>query len=445
MLTAFAIYLIQAISSSIYWVVTPENPRYSRIKTFVLTYLVYAVHSALAALSYLKITNVDSLYAHILQSPLYLVARLVLSILIIYLMAYLSSKGTWKRHLKLAAGMLGLTLCTEFAVSALIHGLTILQPVRADELTHVGQTLFVSMMSFLVIMIALFRNRLKIRFYLPVATLIALQTATAVVITVYIWMENPGFSLPYFITTALIVGLVSTLAGYLLYYIVLHLAEVQQAEVELARMKELQKAQTNYYQLVQENQTQISRIRHDLRNQLETVRALLADGQTVGERIIDQMEEQLNASGGKVYCPIPILNAVLNVKEQEAKRGSIAFSAEMELPSHSMDGVTESDQCALLTNLLDNALEGCERAQGRAFIQVKAVLRSGMIVLQVKNSCDPKFRLSEQELPKTSKADKNNHGLGLKILKATAERYGGQCRLRAEDGVFTASVFLPLS
>lgn len=48
----------------------------------------------------------------------------------------------------------------------------------------------------------------------------------------------------------------------------------------------------------------------------------------------------------------------------------------------------------------------------------------------------------EDGLPQTTKADKANHGFGMRSMRAIVERYGGTIVARAEDGVFHLDIML---
>lgn len=67
-----------------------------------------------------------------------------------------------------------------------------------------------------------------------------------------------------------------------------------------------------------------------------------------------------------------------------------------------------------------------------------------MLVLKVTNPSSLVFS-SQGPLPGTSKKEKGNHGLGLKSIKETAEKYGGTMEAEGKEGLFTLFVYMPLS
>jgi hypothetical protein len=67
----------------------------------------------------------------------------------------------------------------------------------------------------------------------------------------------------------------------------------------------------------------------------------------------------------------------------------------------------------------------------------------GVTSISVENYYDlgaqPTF---EDGLPQTTKADKANHGFGMRSMRAIAERYGGTLVARAEDGTFSLDIMM---
>ncbi len=49
----------------------------------------------------------------------------------------------------------------------------------------------------------------------------------------------------------------------------------------------------------------------------------------------------------------------------------------------------------------------------------------------------------DKMLPKTTKADTNMHGYGMKSIKHVVEKYGGEMSVKAENGVFNLNLIFP--
>ncbi|MEG0379456.1 MAG: ATP-binding protein, partial [Eubacterium sp.] len=97
--------------------------------------------------------------------------------------------------------------------------------------------------------------------------------------------------------------------------------------------------------------------------------------------------------------------------------------------------------CIILGNLLENALEACERTrESSKFIQVNAQISGKrMILLTVKNSADKPIQKKQGSFLSSKR---EGVGTGIISVENLAEKYNGLVNFKYENGVFIASVFL---
>ncbi|MEG2009301.1 MAG: ATP-binding protein, partial [Oscillospiraceae bacterium] len=103
--------------------------------------------------------------------------------------------------------------------------------------------------------------------------------------------------------------------------------------------------------------------------------------------------------------------------------------------------VADTDLCVIFGNLVENALESCQRQQeGRRFLEVNAkLINGGMLALKISNSFDGNIRQSRDRFISQKHG---GVGLGTQSVKSIVERYGGTCKFTFENNIFTASVLL---
>ena len=193
-----------------------------------------------------------------------------------------------------------------------------------------------------------------------------------------------------------------------------------------------------YYQGLRQQETQVRRLRHDLRNHLTAVRGLLEQGDEQGAiRYLDQMAGSPALRGTRRLCENEAANAVLTAKaeamEREETVADFAVSLPRDLP------VADVDLCALLGNALDNALEGTRGGADRR-ITVRCKADKGLFMLRVENTLGGEVK---PDLA-TTKADKAAHGFGIPGMREIAERYGGTLDAGVRDDRFELVVCLPL-
>lgn len=103
------------------------------------------------------------------------------------------------------------------------------------------------------------------------------------------------------------------------------------------------------------------------------------------------------------------------------------------------------DLYTLLGNALDNAVESAmamEEKEKRC-IDFSVSEQGELVLLRTDNFYEGKLTFRDG-LPRTSKEDVHYHGFGMMSIRKIAEKYGGALHVRAEDGVFTLQVVIPM-
>ena len=82
--------------------------------------------------------------------------------------------------------------------------------------------------------------------------------------------------------------------------------------------------------------------------------------------------------------------------------------------------ISDEDIVVLLSNLLNNAIEACEKSKEK-MLKMKFVIEDNQIILSVKNSiADMPVRI-DGELVSTKKDQEESHGIGLKNITEVIE------------------------
>ncbi|MCD8381498.1 MAG: ATP-binding protein [Clostridiales bacterium] len=240
------------------------------------------------------------------------------------------------------------------------------------------------------------------------------------------WMENRFW-------LSALVSLTSILTQYYAYQVIVSTAEATRAQQELKQLQLQREQDTKYYQLAQTSAEQMSKLRHDFRNQLQVAYALAREDPNRATALLGELEERLDAVRPVRYCDDPTVNIILTVKADRAAEAGIHFDAQVGVSGWNLEA---ADLTSLFTNLLDNAIEGCQRSgQADPSIHITAGERQGFYLVKVVNSCG-----LEAGEPGSSKGE--GHGLGMNIIRSVAKKYNGSFVTRVEDGAFTAQVAL---
>ena len=179
---------------------------------------------------------------------------------------------------------------------------------------------------------------------------------------------------------------------------------------------------------------------HEFRHHLQTLRDLLDKGQTEAAReYICSLE---NTHSTRVLCVNthhPIVDAVLNQKHQAAVERSI--DVQMRVSDLSGLGLDPEALVVVLANLLDNAIEACERLQGERCIRC-SVLLEDVLFISVSNTALP-VKIGNNTIPST-KMPRQDHGYGLPAICSVLDGLKGEYAFDYQDGWFRFAAEIPL-
>ncbi len=208
----------------------------------------------------------------------------------------------------------------------------------------------------------------------------------------------------------------------------MNLVSLQNQENE-RRIKELEDAEQR-----------IKKLHHDYKNHCVNMKNLLR------KQEFQQLEAYLNKmTGGEagteqeyVKTKCPIIDAVLNTKIYQGKLYNIDIFCYV-LGNLKINGI---EVASILFNLLDNAIEASKNNKSEKTIICQVVETSSDIDICIKNHIENSVLENNSNLD-TKKTNKENHGLGLKIVKEIVENMQGIWEIYEEENMFCVHIYLP--
>lgn len=180
---------------------------------------------------------------------------------------------------------------------------------------------------------------------------------------------------------------------------------------------------------------------HDLRHHMRTLQELAEAGNYEGLREYLKLYEPRLAQNeirtlSSRYAADAILRHYENAAESVGAKCTISFYLPRELD------FPDDDLCILLGNLLENAVEAtAQREPVERFVTLRGGARDGQFGFVVENSycskvCEQngRFRSTKHE----------GFGLGIQSVRTIVERWHGIADFTGENGIFRASVLIPL-
>ena len=181
--------------------------------------------------------------------------------------------------------------------------------------------------------------------------------------------------------------------------------------------------------------------RHDYHNHLQTIKAYLAMEQ-VAETLayLEHLEDDLDSIDIAIRTGNVGMDAILSSKISIASKNNIAVNYKAAVPDRL--SVSDVHLCAIVGNLLDNAIEACGRVvPEKRFIRVYIGIFKQQLYISVSNSTDASRRRKLSELISDKQGE---HGLGLKRIDRIVDIYDGFVNRKNEPGIFATEVLLPL-
>ncbi|MBP5358001.1 MAG: GHKL domain-containing protein [Treponema sp.] len=188
--------------------------------------------------------------------------------------------------------------------------------------------------------------------------------------------------------------------------------------------------------------------RHDYHNHIQSIKAMLSMGK--GEELdcyLDNLEKDLDSIDIAIRTGNVGLDAILSSKVSIARKNNIEVNCTAKVPGELK--ITDVHLCAIVGNLMDNAIEACEKIpvepnatrSASRFIRIYIGLFKNQLYISITNSTNRRKRLRVTELV-TSKI--GEHGFGLRRIDKLVDKYDGYVNRKNEPGVFATEIMLPL-
>lgn len=315
------------------------------------------------------------------------------------------------------------------------YGLKIVQSQSWDRFL-----LVVVAKAVLILLYVIFHSQLKkisvpFRKMLPgVAIAVILSFAFLQKVCTEINADIAGIGLMFF--------LVMAMGGSL----VVQYTKVKGRQLQMELLEERGRVMADGYHTMLKNYNQSQAYYHDLRNHLLTIENYLMGGSyEKAAAYASSLRSSYQEIGRHVFTGIAIIDFVLSCKKAAAEEKNIRFQIEADRVNEKVQDISETDLCALLGNVLDNAIEGCERVGeigANREIQVLIKNIQETVMIKVANTCEGQ-ELPEREerlLPRTLKKESWLHGWGMRSMEMIMEKNKGTMTYNCRDGWFEVVV-----
>lgn len=185
--------------------------------------------------------------------------------------------------------------------------------------------------------------------------------------------------------------------------------------------------------------------RHDYHDHIQTMKAYLAMGELDElSDFLGELDKDLLTVDTVVKTGNVMIDAILNSKISLAKAKGIRVDAKAIVPKDLDISISEIDLGLVIGNLMDNAMEACEKveAYNDRFIRVYIDILKGQLYLYIMNSAVGRRKRTGRVYASTKNGQ--YHGFGLMRIDKVIDKYNGYLDRQDEEGVFATEVMLPL-
>lgn len=213
------------------------------------------------------------------------------------------------------------------------------------------------------------------------------------------------------------------------------------AESELSAMNALLKSQYDQYRNYQDSLDLIHVKYHDLKHQITGLR--METDEEKRKKWLDAMEEELGVFESLNKTGNQVLDTILAAKSFHCRKNKIQITCVAD--GKLLEFMHVTDICSIFGNALDNAIEHVVLIpeEEKRLIHVSVSAKRNFVFIKIENYCEMEIIKNEQSLISSTKADKQNHGFGLRSICAAAEKYGGSVDFGRNNNWFELKILLP--
>lgn len=216
------------------------------------------------------------------------------------------------------------------------------------------------------------------------------------------------------------------------------LEEKQREHLERTALFEM-KLQKNYYQQKLIDEERIRSVYHDLKNHL-----LILEERHGNEKLRTIRELREKVADFEDYCNTgnEFLDIVIKEKSTAARQKGITVT--LDLTYDVIGFMNPLDISSIFGNLFDNAIEACCKIEdGDKFIDLRMKIQNSLLIISMKNTIS--IQKKRIDYSRTSKEDKLMHGMGIKNIGRSVNRYGGDYSISQENHEFQFYITIPIN
>lgn len=180
------------------------------------------------------------------------------------------------------------------------------------------------------------------------------------------------------------------------------------------------------YHNIYEGYMNSQKIYHDMKNHLIIINQYILENENnKALEYIQSIKGPIFYLDNSVWSGIKVIDFVLNYKLMEAQKEKIKVEYNIDKITNREFLIQDNELCALLSNLLDNAIDACKiLEEDKREIKVTIKYINNMLIIKTCNrTLNPPVKKNGKYI--TQKKDKYRHGIGISSIKNVVSKYEG--------------------
>ena len=227
-------------------------------------------------------------------------------------------------------------------------------------------------------------------------------------------------------------------------YAALYAQQEQRLEIsgkaEIEAMNGILRNQHDQYLLSKRNIDMVNRKYHDMKHQIGIIRA--ESNPEKKAAYLDELEGSIKGYETQNKTGNTVLDTILTAKSMYCAEHDITLTTVAD--GTALEGLDAMDISTIFGNALDNAIESTMTLDDpdQRLIRLALFAQNDFVLMRFENYYEGALRF-ENGVLSTKKADRADHGYGIKNIRYTVEKYSGSVTIHAEDNWFVLRILIP--
>lgn len=204
-------------------------------------------------------------------------------------------------------------------------------------------------------------------------------------------------------------------------------------QIRLKVIGELAQSEEENYKILQNNEMELRKLRHDMKKHIMMLHEYLKHEDTkTALQHLTNIKDTLEEISATVCTNNPAIDAAINIGARKAQSENVEYK--VQIIGDAAVNIDAGDICKFLSNAIDNAIEGCIDCEER-YVYVELSISKENLKIHIENPILYRYKPNILDFL-TNKPDKENHGYGMKNMRSVVKKYNGIMNMEVNNEIF---------